>query len=239
MSCAYREGSPEIIKSRDSWWTSVFASKAAIRIVYIIKNSGITPNQVTIISFLVGVAAAACFGSGARPMLIAGAILLQLSLVLDCVDGQLARLKNQSSEKGAWLDLATDIIKVFSVYFGLSYGAAHVKGDYSFFAWGFCAYFLSVSTMFLFYARPVKIKEEGNDSCGEAGGRSAVEYIYNIIRKRAYYLSFSTPDQYLVISMFAILGIVNVLIKVVVFWGGAVLLFSLARTWRRLSKSNV
>jgi len=153
--------------------------------------------------------------------------------------GQLARLKNQSSEKGAWLDLATDIIKVFSVYFGLSYGAAHVKGDYSFFAWGFCAYFLSVSTMFLFYARPVKIKEEGNDSCGEAGGRSAVEYIYNIIRKRAYYLSFSTPDQYLVISMFAILGIVNVLIKVVVFWGGAVLLFSLARTWRRLSKSNV
>ncbi|MEN9594219.1 MAG: hypothetical protein RLY23_702, partial [Actinomycetota bacterium] len=53
------------------------------------------------LSFLVGVLAAIEFS---RSNYISGALLLQFSLILDCVDGEVARYTKQFSRFGAWLD---------------------------------------------------------------------------------------------------------------------------------------
>src|SRR6266545_3449006 len=45
--------------------------------------------------------------------LIASAVVIELSYVLDCVDGQLARLKGTSSPVGAHLDFLMDELKAF------------------------------------------------------------------------------------------------------------------------------
>ena len=79
---------------------------------------GLTPNQVTIISVLIGVLAAAGFATGERPGMVAGALLLYFAFVLDCVDGQLARYTRQFSKLGAWLDSIFDRTKEYVVFAG-------------------------------------------------------------------------------------------------------------------------
>lgn len=84
---------------------------------------GWTPNAITLISFAVGIGAAAAFAVGDRWALVLGALLLQLSLVIDCVDGEVARATRRFSALGAWLDASTDRVKEFLAYAGLAYGA--------------------------------------------------------------------------------------------------------------------
>jgi hypothetical protein len=83
---------------------------------------------VTTVSLLIGVAAAAAFATGERPGLVAGAVLLQIAFVTDCVDGQLARYTRQFSPLGGWLDSVFDRTKEYAVYAGLAIGAART-GD--------------------------------------------------------------------------------------------------------------
>jgi len=84
---------------------------------------GATPNQVTIASFAIGLYAAYLFAQGDTWSLIAGAILLQVSIIVDCVDGEIARYTRKFSELGAWLDAITDRVKEYVVFLGLAYGA--------------------------------------------------------------------------------------------------------------------
>jgi hypothetical protein len=84
---------------------------------------GATPNQVTSLSFAVGLYAAYLFSLGDPVSLVLGAVLLQVSIIIDCVDGELARYTRKFSELGAWLDAITDRVKEYAVFLGLAYGA--------------------------------------------------------------------------------------------------------------------
>ena len=90
-------------------------SKAFTRIALTLK---LKPNIITVISFLVGVFASIEFS---RSNYILGAILLQFSLILDCVDGEVARYTKQFSRFGAWLDALSDRVKEFMAIGGLAY----------------------------------------------------------------------------------------------------------------------
>jgi hypothetical protein len=83
----------------------------------------IPANTVTVLSALVGVAAAISFAFGTYPALVFGALLLQVSLVLDCVDGEIARATRTRSPFGAWLDAATDRLKEYAALAGLAIAA--------------------------------------------------------------------------------------------------------------------
>ena len=71
-------------------------------------RTSITPNQVTLLSLLSGLGAAACIVVGTPASLVAGAALLFGSAILDGVDGMIARLKKTSSEAGHAIDGASD-----------------------------------------------------------------------------------------------------------------------------------
>lgn len=105
----------------------------------------ISPNFVTVISFIVGILAALSFAQGARWALVLGALLLQISLILDCVDGEVARATHRFSVIGAWLDASTDRVKEYAVYAGLAAGAV-VTGVESQLAWGIALILVIVQT---------------------------------------------------------------------------------------------
>jgi phosphatidylglycerophosphate synthase len=71
-------------------------------------RTGVTPNQITLLSLCAGVGAAACFFVGTRTSLLVGGGLMFSSAILDGVDGMIARLKKMSSETGHALDGAAD-----------------------------------------------------------------------------------------------------------------------------------
>lgn len=88
---------------------------------FLIKTK-ITPNQITIISFLFGILAAISFLLGQYKYMIFGAIFFFLSYILDLVDGEIARYKNISSTFGHWLDKVSDSTTLFLVCVGISIG---------------------------------------------------------------------------------------------------------------------
>jgi phosphatidylglycerophosphate synthase len=103
-------------KPHDIIWNRLVARPLAAVLVVPLARTGITPNQVTFATlpvFLAGAALLALLpGWGA---LVGGAAIIELSYVLDCADGQLARLKNTSSPVGAHLDFLMDELKAFAL----------------------------------------------------------------------------------------------------------------------------
>jgi hypothetical protein len=116
------------VKSTDGFFTTFFVSPYSKHIARWAARRGLTPNQVTTVSMLLGLLAAAAFATGERWGLIAGAVLLQISFTTDCVDGQLARYTRQFSKLGAWLDSVFDRGKEYVAFAGLAIGA-HRMGD--------------------------------------------------------------------------------------------------------------
>lgn len=112
------------VKSEDGFFTTFFVSPYSKYIARWAARRGATPNQVTVVSLLLGLAAAAAFGLGTTAGLIAGAVLLQVSFTADVVDGQLARYTRQFSDLGAWLDATFDRVKEYAVFAGLAAGGA-------------------------------------------------------------------------------------------------------------------
>jgi phosphatidylglycerophosphate synthase len=101
-------------KPRDILWNRFVARPLAAVLLVPLARTRVTPNQVTLATLVVflagGAMLALCPGYGA----LLGAVgILELSYVLDCVDGQLARWKGVSSPVGAHLDFLMDEIKAF------------------------------------------------------------------------------------------------------------------------------
>lgn len=102
-------------RSGDGVWSTFALRPVSRRVTRRAVRRGFTPNQVTVAGFGLGLAAAALIAVGATGTTIAGALLLQVALVLDCVDGEIARSTRSFSAFGAWLDLVTDRVKEAAV----------------------------------------------------------------------------------------------------------------------------
>jgi phosphatidylglycerophosphate synthase len=103
-------------KPNDIVWNRLVARPLAALLVVPLARTSVTPNQITFATlpvFLAGAAIMAFLPSWGA--LVAGAAIIELSYVLDCADGQLARLKGMSSPVGAHLDFLMDELKAFSL----------------------------------------------------------------------------------------------------------------------------
>ncbi|BAF70364.1 CDP-alcohol phosphatidyltransferase family protein [Nitratiruptor sp. SB155-2] len=81
--------------------------KIAYQLTLLLSKTKMTPNQITTVSLLLGIFAAASFFYEYR---VLSFLLLHLSFLFDCVDGQLARATKQLSKKGTFLDNISDRI---------------------------------------------------------------------------------------------------------------------------------
>lgn len=108
----------------DGFYSTFVVRRLSKPLTVLALKLGLSPNTITLISFAVGLCAAFAFALGTTPWLVTGAVLLQLSLIIDCVDGEVARATRRFSALGAWLDASTDRVKEFAAYAGLAVGAA-------------------------------------------------------------------------------------------------------------------
>jgi phosphatidylglycerophosphate synthase len=103
-------------KTPDLFWNKYVCRPVAAVLVHALRSTSSTPNQVTLISFVVAVGAAAILGfwPGYWGLLV-GVVVYELSYVLDCADGMLARLRNTQSTPGHLLDFLMDELKAFLI----------------------------------------------------------------------------------------------------------------------------
>ena len=100
-------------------------------IVNVLKDTRVMPDQVTYTSILIGLASAYFFGIGTAASMMPAGILLEVVLILDCVDGQLARAKGCSSDWGRILDGIAGYISYLAVLFGIMIGLKSQYGALS------------------------------------------------------------------------------------------------------------
>ncbi len=117
------------MKARDGFFTTFCVSPYSRYIARWCARRGLTPNQVTTASLFTALIAAGCAATGTRGGFVAAGVLLLVSFVLDCTDGQLARYSLQYSTLGAWLDATFDRAKEYAYYAGLALGAARGGDD--------------------------------------------------------------------------------------------------------------
>ena len=110
-------------RANDGFYSVFFLRKFSKLLTWLAVRVNATPNQVTLISFAIGLYSAFCFTKGTFSQTLLGAALLQLSIIVDCVDGELARYTRKFSKLGAWLDAVTDRVKEYMVFLGLAIGA--------------------------------------------------------------------------------------------------------------------
>jgi len=85
----------------------------------VLVGTPVTPNQVTLLALLVGFIAAGFFAQG---LSLYGAVLFQLSALIDCVDGDIARAAFKESRLGKWLDIAGDQIVHIAIFVAIAFG---------------------------------------------------------------------------------------------------------------------
>ncbi len=98
-------------------------------IVRAVIRTPISPNQLTVSSFCLGMAAAVLFATGKPGNFTAAGILVILSGVVDCADGMLARSKNMAGEYGGFLDISLDRIVDFFLIAGMALGYSLYTGQ--------------------------------------------------------------------------------------------------------------
>jgi len=99
------------------------------RLTPVLARTPLTPNQITALSLLAGLAGAWCFTVGTWEMGLAGAALLNVCYTLDNCDGEIARLKNMSSEWGAQFDDLVDWLVDAAFFAALGYGVWTSTGN--------------------------------------------------------------------------------------------------------------
>lgn len=121
----------------DEWWSSFVAAPLGIITNYwAVDVPWLTPNRITAVSFLVAIISTVCILIGGFWAFIVAAILIHISYVLDCMDGQMARYRQVPSPIGSYYDRLTDQVQV-TLWFG---------------AVGYAAYSQTLSVMPVFLA---------------------------------------------------------------------------------------
>ena len=85
---------------------------------YLVRTK-VTPNQISLISWLLSCVAAGLIAMSGYPALAAGGALVQLASIVDGCDGEIARLKHAQSEFGGWFDAVLDRYADAVLLFGL------------------------------------------------------------------------------------------------------------------------
>ena len=121
----------------------------SIKVTRLLAPYSISPNQISLVGFALGILGAACFfamglvgaGRPARVWLLSAlaGILVQTSSILDGVDGEIARLKHQVSPYGAYFEYMLDRYVDGLAVMGMVYSSYLLSGSFSIIFVGFVA----------------------------------------------------------------------------------------------------
>ncbi|NOY64024.1 MAG: NTP transferase domain-containing protein [Nitrospirae bacterium] len=128
-----------LIKPTDGIVSRYINRPISLRISRILVNKTIKPNTISVISFIVSVVSALLFSIGNYFSTLIGGLLVQFSSILDGCDGEVARLKFEDNEYGAWFDATLDRYADAIVIFGIILGLLNYNSNMVTWIYGYLA----------------------------------------------------------------------------------------------------
>ena len=96
--------------------------RAARWLVTPLRDTAVTPNHLTTLRLVIGLAGAACLAHGGYAVSNVGTLLIALSNFVDHTDGELARISGKTSRVGHYYDLACDAVVTVLLFAGMGAG---------------------------------------------------------------------------------------------------------------------
>jgi len=160
-----------IKKERENFLARITYRKISEPIAVLLSKTPITPNHVSFISITCSLIAGIFFSFGEWKHLAIGYLFLQLTFLMDHVDGNLARYTNKSSAFGNWVDEISNKLHKFFFVIGLSMGVFILTNNYLYlvlgsvaiFNWFFAAYISETKRVFKFKSLFSLAKETKKD----------------------------------------------------------------------------
>lgn len=208
-------------REEDGFFSTFVLRKISIRITSVLVERNISPNAITLFSLLIGFIAAYM---SAQANYLVGGLLLLLSLILDCVDGEIARYKNQFSALGAWLDALSDRAKEFVYIFALIFSIDEEKAW-----WGGVAIVVLQSVRHISdynFARLQKSYEE----------KSLIPRQTNLFYWIKKVIHLPIGERWLILAVLPNLLAVEETLRVVVYLGALSFLYVLITRFRRMRR---
>ncbi|OON81842.1 CDP-alcohol phosphatidyltransferase family protein [Streptomyces tsukubensis] len=116
-------------RSGEHWGGRLYMREISLHIDPYLVNTRITPNQLTYLMTVFGVLACPALLWPGIPGAVLGAVMVQLYLLLDCVDGEIARWRKQFSLGGVYLDRVGAYLTDAAVLVGFGLRGADLWGS--------------------------------------------------------------------------------------------------------------
>lgn len=213
----------KILKPASDPLNLVIIRPVSTRISPLLAKTFATPNQVSLFSMILGLAAALMFVLHSQfEYRVAAALLYYFYLVFDCVDGELARLKGIASPFGKWFDGLVDTVVTSFALAGLTIAALNVNTPFVL-VLGFAAVIGFNITNFSYQYAQLVFQKENNAA-------PVVQSKLSIVR---VFTGFSPGLQMLVICLGWIVNAPLVVLGIFAVWTNGLWI---ARTFKLHSK---
>ncbi len=157
--------------------------KFSILITRLLIKTPVIPNHITVISILTGLTAAFFLSTGEYGYAILGSFIFLISTILDCTDGEIARLRYQESKYGSLLDIIGDNVVHLAIFCGITIGAYRKIGEEYILILGA---FAIIGAIFIFFILLYNMmgKDSGSDTPSSLSAVEKREYgVEGIITK--------------------------------------------------------
>ena len=201
------------VPMRENFFEGLYSLLSSKISPFFIRTS-LTPNQVTIISGIFGVAGAVMLAMNSYLYLIISAIFIQLYTLLDLVDGDIARAKKMQSYFGMWLDVFFDKLIDFLIIIFLAISVFIKTNDPFFLICGIALMGFMFSIQFIMVLNDTYFKNVGktseefirNNAKSVTEKKSLIIYFFVFFRK---HLSMQHTTFTFVVSIIAAMDVLE------------------------------
>lgn len=192
---------------KDGFVRTLFYRKLSRPLTTFLLKINTTPIQATLISFFLAVIATQFFFFGYFRskyfLLVIGIILMNLSYLFDCADGEIARIDRKKSTKlGVWLDGVSDRIKVEFILFSISFGSFLISAN-TLYLFGLLVFiFTSYIMNYSFAYGEIIFGKEAKTGYGKMRGKIA-----KLFHVKLQFVNYTGGMVYFLITLFVLINL--------------------------------
>ncbi|KAB8197633.1 CDP-alcohol phosphatidyltransferase family protein [Nonomuraea phyllanthi] len=117
-------------RNGEHWAGVLYMRRLSIYVTWLLAKTPVTPNQLTWVMTVAGIVAGVVLALPGLWAAVLAALLVQVYLLLDCSDGELARWTGKTSLAGVYLDRVGAYFAEAAVLVGLGWRASAVLPDW-------------------------------------------------------------------------------------------------------------
>jgi phosphatidylglycerophosphate synthase len=178
----------------ENWLAKYVYRKMAAPFIVQLSKLNVTSVQVSILSIITSIIAGVFFSLGDQINLIMGYVFLQFTIILDHVDGAIARYTNNQTLVGSWFDKFSNKLHKFFYVFGVSLGIYQTTNDPFYLILGNIAGFLWIFSLYISETKKMRFKLKKDVSLfKEAKHNNAFPFALIVINVFAFLVLINQP----------------------------------------------